>query len=252
MKRSERHHLKENELALSVARVRGQFDEHRRLVIAVGAIVVAAIVLVGGYFMWRRNNEAESRARLTQAMVIEQAQVVPPTPPPAPGQPANAANPAPPPPGSFPSEQAKLAAALPKFMAAADAYPSTSAGIAARYHAAACLVALGRTKEAIDQYKQVIDRAGTQLYGEMARLGMAEAQTQAGQYDPAINAYRDLSTRTTLPTDAVLMQLGRAYAGAGRKAQAQQTFQRIIDEFPQSQYAQQARRELEATKAAGA
>lgn len=250
MKRSERHRLKENEVALSVVRAREQFEEHKREIVAIGALVCAIIVVVGGFFWWRHHNDTQARAMLVDAMAVEQAQVVPPPAPPAPGQPANAAN-TPPPPGSFTTEQAKLAAALPRFRAVADAYPATTAGIAARYHAAACLVALGRTREAIDQYKQVIDRAGNEIYGDMARLGLAEAQVQARQYDAAITGYRTLATKTNLPTDAILMQLGRAYAAAGQKAQAQQTFQRIVDEFPQSQYAQLAKRELDAAKSAG-
>jgi TolA-binding protein len=250
MKRSERHHLKENEVALSVARAREQFDAHRQQIIGIGALACLIVVVVVGFFWWRYHNDSQARAMLIDAMAIEQAQVVPPPAPPAPGQPANATN-TPPPPGSFPTEQAKLGAALPRFMAVADAYPGTTAGIGARYHAAACLVALGRTREAIDQYTQVIDRAGNGVYGDMARLGRAEAQMQARQYDAAITEYRELSTKTTLPTDGILMELGRAYAAAGRKAQAQQTFQRILDEFPQSQYAQLAKRELDAAKAAG-
>jgi TolA-binding protein len=250
MKRSERHRLKENVVALSVARAREQFEEHRQLILAIVVIVALVVVAAGGYLWWRHRVDAQSRAMLLDALAVEEAEVVPASAPPAPGQPATAAN-TPPPPGSFASEQAKLAAALPRFMAAADAYPSAKAGIAARYHAAACLVALGRTKEAMDQYRQVIDRAGNTIYGDMGRLGLAEAQVQARQYDAAINQYRDLSTKTDLPTDAILMQLGRAYAAAGRKAQAQQTFQRILDEFPQSQYAQLAKRELDAAKSAG-
>lgn len=252
MKRSERHRLKENEVALSVARAREQFEEHKRSILTTAIIVAILVIGVGG-FLWRRHYvDTQSRALLVDAMSVEQAQVVPPTPPPAPGQPATAANtPPPPPPGSFPTEEAKLAAALPKFTAAADAYPSSPAGIAARYHAAACLVGLGRTKEAIDQYKQVVERAGSGIYGDMGRLGLAEAEMQAQQYDAAINDYRELATRTNLPTDAILMQMGRAYAAAGRKPQAQQTFQRILDEFPQSAYAQTAKRELDAVKAAG-
>jgi tetratricopeptide (TPR) repeat protein len=251
MKRSERHHLKENEVAQSVMRAREQFEEHKHSIIGIGALVGLIVVVVVGVLWWRQHTDSLSRAMLVEAMAIEQAQVAPPPPAPAAGQPANAANTVPPP-GSYASEQAKLAAALPKLLAAADAYPSSNAGIAARYHAAACLVALGRTKEAIDQYKQVIDRAGSAIYGDMGRLGLAEAQVQARQFDAAINEYRDLSTRANLPTDAILLQLGRAYAAAGRKAQAQQTFQRILDEFPQSQYGQQAKRELDAAKAAGA
>ncbi len=252
MKRSERHRLKENEVALSVARAREQFEEHKRGITAIVVIVVAVVVLGGGYLWWRHHVDTESRAMLMEAMTIDQAQVVPPPAPPAPGQPANAATTQPPPPGSYPSEEAKTRAALPKFLAAADAYPSSKAGVAARYHAAACLVALGRTKEAIEQYRQVIDRAGSGIYADMGKLGLAEAQVQARQYDAAINEYRDLSSKSGLPTDAVLMQMGRAYLAAGRKTEAQQTFQRLLDEFPQSQYAQNAKRELDASKTAGA
>ncbi len=249
MKRAERHRLKENEVALSVVRAREQFEEHRNTIIGVSALVGLIIVVAVGFFWYRSHVDSESRALLVAAMAVQQAQVVPPAALPPAGQPANASNTPPPqPPGTYPSEQAKLAAALPKFLAAADGYPSSKAGIAARYHAAACLLGLGRTKEAIAQYKQVIDRGGSGIYGDMGRLGLAEAEMQAQQYDAAINDYRDLSTRANLPTDAILMQLGRAYAAAGRKAQAQQTFQRIVDEFPQSQYTQLAKRELEAVK----
>ncbi len=251
MKRSERHHLKENELALSVARAREQFEAHRRKIIGSLVIAVVLVAAVVGFFWWRQRVDTDSRAMLLDAMAVAQAQVVPPPAPPAPGQPANASN-AVPPPGSYPSEQAKLRAALPKFMAAADKYPNSRAGIAARYHAAACLTALGRPKEAIERYREVIDRAGNDIYGDMARLGLAEAQMQARQYDAAITQYRELSTKTNLPTDAILMQLGRAYAAAGRKSQAEQTFQRILNEFPQSQYAQVAKRELDAVKTTGA
>jgi TolA-binding protein len=248
MKRSERHHLKENELAQSVARAREQFDTYRQQIIGGVVLVVVVVALVGGFFWWRQRNDTQSRTLLLEAMAVAEAQVVPPPAPPAPGQPTTPAANTPPPPGSYPSEQAKLSAALPKFMAAADAYPSTKAGIAARYHAASCLVSLGRAKEAMDQYRQVIDRAGNDLYGDMARLGLAEAEVASGQYESAINTYRELATKTSLPTDAILMQMGRAYAKAGKKTEARQSFQRILDEFPQSQYAQAAKKELDAVK----
>ncbi len=248
MKRSERHHLKENEVALSVARAREQFEAHRQKIIGGTVLVVVLVAAIGGFFWWRQRVDTASRTMLLDAMAVEQAQVVPPPAPPAPGQPANAANSVPPP-GSYPSEQAKLKAALPKFMEAANAYPNSQAGIAARYHAAACLVALGRPKEAIDRYREVVDRAGNGLYGDMARLGLAEAEVQAGEYESAIKDYRELATKTTVPTDAVLMQLGRAYEASGKKTEAKQAFQRILDEFPQSQYSQAAKKELDVVKA---
>src|SRR5690606_11439837 len=148
-------------------------------------------------------------------------------------------------------EQAKLEAALPKFLAAADAYPSTSAGIVARYHAATTLAALGRADEARAQYQMVVDRDGRGLYGRMARLGIAQLDLQAGRHDEAIKVLHELSldVKGDLPVDAVLVHLGEAYLAAGRKAEAQQAFQRVTTEFADSPYASDAQRQLDALKA---
>src|SRR4030095_13682649 len=110
----------------------------------------------------------------------------------------------------------KLEAALPKFQAAADAYPSHDAGLTARYHQAKALVALGRFDGAVKAYDQVISN-GSGLLQRSARLGKAEAQLRAAQYDPAIATLKQIVDQKdpTLPADAVLMELARAYRLAG-------------------------------------
>ena len=79
-------------------------------------------------------------------------------------------------------------------------------------------VALGNPEPAIATYQQVIDRAGDRIYGQMARLGLAEAQARSGQYHQAINAFKELAQvkEGPLPVDAVLMQLGLTYRDAGK------------------------------------
>ena len=96
----------------------------------------------------------------------------------------------------------------------------------------------------------MIDR-DSGIYGQMARLGLAEAQVRGGQYDQAIKAFQDLSQRKDgpLPVDGILMQLGRAYLDAGKRTEAQQTFNRLVEEFPDSPYNGDAKRELETLKA---
>jgi len=254
MKRSERHHLKENELATSVARAKETFEEKKREIIAGAIVAVAILGAVGGYFFWRSQVDSASRAMLSEALATADAPVVPPAAAPAPGSPAPSTPPPAPPPGSYRTEQAKLEVALGKFLAAADRYPSTTSGIAARYQAAATLAALGRNAEAMTRYREVIERAGDSIYGDSARLGLASAEAQAGQYDASIAAYKELSAKKDgkIPVDGVLMQLGRTYAMAGKNADALRTFQRIVDEFPQSGYAQAARREVDNAKAPGA
>jgi predicted negative regulator of RcsB-dependent stress response len=85
----------------------------------------------------------------------------------------------------------------------------------------------------------------------MARLATAELDIQEKQYDKGIAALRELSldTKGDMPVDAVLSQLGNAYAAAGKKTEAQQTFQRLTSEFASSPYAADARKQLDALKA---
>jgi TolA-binding protein len=150
----------------------------------------------------------------------------------------------------FPTERERSQAALTKFKVAADAYPTTEAGIYARYQEAATSLALGNSMQAAAVFQQVTDRAGDSFLGQMARLGLAEAQARAGQYDQAINAFKEMSQRKDgpLPVDGILMQLGKTYLEAGKRADAQQTFNKLIDEYPESPFTSDARRELETLK----
>jgi TolA-binding protein len=109
---------------------------------------------------------------------------------------------------------------------------------------------LGQPAAAAALYQDVIKRDGSGIYGQMARLGLAEAQARAGQYDLAIKEFSDLSQRKdgSLPVDAILMQLGRTYLEAGKRAEAQQTFNRIVQEYPDSPFSGDARRELDNLK----
>ena len=104
--------------------------------------------------------------------------------------------------------------------------------------------------QAAGVFQQVIDRAGDSFFGQMARLGLAEAQARAGQYDQAINTFKEMSQRKDgpLPVDGILMQLGKTYLEAGKRADAQQTFNKLVDEYPESPFTSDARRELETLK----
>ena len=50
--------------------------------------------------------------------------------------------------------------------------------------------------------------------------------------------------------DAVFYDLGTALAGMGRKAEARLYFERVISEFPKSEYADKAKRRLDQMKTA--
>jgi TolA-binding protein len=70
---------------------------------------------------------------------------------------------------------------------------------------------------------------------------------QAKKYDQAIAAAQALVNNTsddTIPRDALLMELGRVQVAAGKKADAKQTLDRVIAEFPESPYIEEAKRML--------
>jgi TolA-binding protein len=244
MKSAERHKLKENEFARSVVHARERLTSHRReLATAVGALVLVVAALAG-FAIWRTSRDARANESLAAALAVAEAPVVPPAAP-APGS-----EPPLPRPGTFQTEQARMEAALPKLLEAADRHPNTQAGVTARYQAAGILNALGRHAEAEQQYQQVVSRAGSNIYSRTGRLGLAAAQAAQGKYDSAIAIYTELSRDASaqIPIDGVLMQLGRTYARAGRKEEAARAFNRVVEEFPQSVYAADARRELEDVK----
>ena len=238
MKRTERHHLKQNDFAQLALGARDIVEARRTQVIG-GLIAIAVLAAaVIGYFAWRGRVEGRAAVMLAQAIDIEQARVGPPPAQPTPNSPP-----------SFLTERERAQAALTKLKTVADEYPSTNAGLEARYREAGVRMVLGTYKEAAAAYQQVIDGAGGDLIGQMARMGLAEAQTRAGQFDQAISIYTDLAQQKDERfVEAVLMQLGKTYRDAGKRTEAEQTFNRLITEYPASTLTEDARREIETLK----
>ena len=239
MKRTERHHLKENDFAEWLNDTRQWYEANRNLVIYGGLAIVVVAVAVVATIVVRQNSASTASRLLAEATAVAEAPVMPPTAGEAGKPPLQA-------PGTYPTDKARLEAALPKLLAVADAYPSQDPGVMARYRAAAALVAVGRTAEGIDRYREVVAN-GKGVYQVMAKLGIADAQLIAGEYEPALASLKELSQQTTgeVPIDGVLMQLARGYRLAGKSDEAKKTFRRVADEFPQSPYSQIARRELD-------
>lgn len=236
MKAGERHHLKTNEFAVRLARGTELVATHRDRIM-LGAIVIAVlIVAIAGYSWYRGTTTDKAEALLGAAMTTYEAPIVPaPTIPGATQQP-----------GTYPSETARSEAALTAFQAIIDGYPSTTAAVAARYHRASALMALGRLAEAEQGFAAAATAAGNSVFGPVSKMGQAEALITSGQFDKGLPIFEALAADRDglLPVDGVLMQLGRAYERAGKSAEARTAFKRVVDEFPESNYVGQARQQL--------
>jgi len=247
MKTTQRHHLKDNDLAVALGQAQGWADKNSRSIAGIVGVIAIVALAVFGYLAYRNNTDDKARAMLAEGMVIEEARVMPPGPPAGTTNDPNAIGGQPP--GTYPTEKAKLEAALPKFQAAADAYPSTDSGLTARYHVARALVALGRYDEGIKEYDRVI-AGGNALLARSAKLGKADTQLRAAQYDPAIATFKQIvdAKEAGLPIEGVLMELARAYKLAGKTEDARKTLTQIVEQHADSPYATEARSELEKLK----
>src|SRR5262245_51728156 len=104
MKRTERRHLKENELAHLAQGARDAYDSNRQ---QVQYLLIAAVVVIGGllgYFGWRGSVQGRAGTMLADAESVMGARV---GPPPAPGTPSSGL--------SYPTEREKSQAALAKY-----------------------------------------------------------------------------------------------------------------------------------------
>ena len=235
MKAHERHQLKRNDFAQTLARVVAAASENsqRALLLVVGVVAIAAIV--GGYFWWSKRQADQAGAMLGEAMAIVNAPVVPaPTLPGA----TQAA-------GTYPTEAARQEAAIAALQGVASEYGSTDAGLTARVELAATYLRAGRAADAEREFRQVAD-AGSPLYSAPARLGVAEALVAQSKFDEAIAVLNELSGDRTgpLPVDGILMQLARTCVKAGKTDEARAAYRRIVDEFPESFYVPEARQQL--------
>jgi hypothetical protein len=235
MKGSERHRLKDNELANLAQSVTRAVESRQREVMAIAVAVIVVVAAIAGYVAWQ--SRVESRA--AGALAAAAATLDTPAGPDDPQNPIQGPR--------FATEKERNEEALRRFKAVADEHPSTDAGRLARYREASLLLALERPAEALAAFRQVVDAAGSEVLGQMARLGLAEAHAQAGEYDQAIAAYQELagSVSGPVPVEGVLMQLARAQKSAGRTEDAKQTLTRVVEEFSSSPYGPEAQRELE-------
>ncbi|SVA09939.1 uncharacterized protein METZ01_LOCUS62793, partial [marine metagenome] len=247
MKRSERHHLKENALAVKIASSQMVFEKRKREIAILASLVILFAIGGGIYVSYQRAEQAKGTDLLADALTTASAPVIPPPPPPDPSDPTSISPAEAFQPGSFTSENRRAEAALEKFMLTAETYPESLAGITASYHAASLLVDFGRRDEAELQYQRVVDVAGASIYGRMARLGLAETKMYSGNVEAAIQLFEEevTSVDSQMPLDGLLMQLGRAYLLANRSMEAKESFARIVDEFPGSSYGLVAQAELD-------
>jgi tetratricopeptide (TPR) repeat protein len=145
----------------------------------------------------------------------------------------------------FASAAEKHRKAAAEFDAVARKYGSLDAGRRARYYAALSRMELGEYDTAEKSLSEIAARRDRDaLEASLARLALADLHRRRGQLDKAIEDYRRLidDSSFVLPRDHVLLELASTLEAAKRPAEAGAAYRRIVEEFPESVYAAEARR----------
>jgi tetratricopeptide (TPR) repeat protein len=145
----------------------------------------------------------------------------------------------------FASAAEKHRKAAAEFDEVARKYGSLDAGRRARYYAALSRMELGEYDAAEKSLSEIAARRDRDaLEASLARLALADLHRRRGQLDKAIEDYRRLidDSSFVLPRDHVLLELASTLEAAKRPAEAGAAYRRIVEEFPESVYAAEARR----------
>jgi TolA-binding protein len=236
MKAEERRHLKQDEFTVRAAWVADQVTTNRTRLLTGAGVIVAIGIGVWGYFYMQNRAADRASAMLGSAMLLAQSPIAPASTLPGALQAA----------GTYPTEAARADATAAALKKVIDAYPSAETGTAARYYLGATLLSVGRAEDAERAFSEATTKGGASVYADMAKLGDVEALAALKRYDEAIKLLTDLSAQrnSRLPVDGVLMELASVCRKAGKTQEARAAFKRVVDEFPESTYANEARQQL--------
>lgn len=236
MKKELKQQIKHDEFASGLEKAIAWASSHGdELRIGLGVVVV--LLAAGGslaYFRSQRAREAE-RAFL-DAVASFEAPVSGESPPgaePATGQ-------------VFATAEDKWKTTAAAFEGVERRYGSLAFAAQAKYFAALARIELGQYAEAEKSLKELQARGGG-LEPQLARLALAGLYRRQGETDRAVEVYRSLASdpATALPRDYALLCLAGTLEDAKRSAPARAAYQELVEYYPASVYAAEARRRAE-------
>jgi len=129
-------------------------------------------------------------------------------------------------------------------------YGSRAVAREARYYGALSRIEMGEFPEAEKALKDLAGGGG--LEASLARLALAEGYRRAGKLDQALEVYRQMvdASNASLPRDHVLMRIGALLEEQQKFAEASASYQRLLETFPGSPYAAEAKRRSESLRTA--
>ncbi len=223
MKRTERHHLKEDQLVSGIGQATHWFQDHRNNVVNAVLVALGAGLLLGGIYIYRERKSAEARTLLADALKQYHGDV---------GSDAEAKPGVP----TFATAEEKYRTALVSLEKVANDFGSYDSGRQARYYTGICQLEL-KDFEGAEGSLQGLRSGSRDLLYYLASKALATVATERGNHAAAAEIYRPMveDSENPLPKDYLLFELAKAEERAGNLDQARQYYDRMVAEHPESQ-----------------
>jgi predicted negative regulator of RcsB-dependent stress response len=235
MSQLNRRDMKRDELATAMGRGVEYAESHARTLVTAIGVVLAVALLAALWFMYRSNRDEKANVALAQAIKVYQAPVDPAAPKPDDPQ-------AP----TFADEAARRTKAKGLFEKVYDDFGSTSAGDVAAVYLGQIALGEGQPDRARELWNGFVKEHGDHLLAGETRVNLFRLDRNTGKAEEVsktLTAMLD-QAEPPLPQDVILGELAATQEQLGKKQDAVQSYQRIIDEFPQSPYARDARQKI--------
>lgn len=221
-KTSRRKELRRNFFVELYARALLFYEDHRMVAQGVGVVLVALVLAIPGYIYYHQQQEEAANQHLGQILpVYEQNNY------------------------QQALDGTESAAGL---LTIADDYSNTDAGNLAAFYAADALYQLGESDRAL-KYFQRFEKE-SDFFGASAYAAQAAIYENRGEFSRAGNLYKQAATqyKNKLTTPRYLLSAGQAYEEAGEYEAAIEAYQRIQEEYSDSDQATKAEQNLARVK----
>jgi tetratricopeptide (TPR) repeat protein len=232
-----KHDVQHDEFANAVGRSVEYAETHSRgLLMGLGALLALA-ALVAGFFLYLASRRDDASAALGKAIEVYQAPIA-----------ATGAKPDDPAKPTFPDEAARRARAKQLFTEVREGYGLSDAADVAGLYLGRIAAAEGDTATARRLWTEFVDDHGDHFLASQARLNLFQLDRQEGKGEEVVGRLRALldESEPALPKDVALYELAQTYEQMKRKTEAQASYQKLVDEYPQSSYTQLAQQRLAA------
>jgi predicted negative regulator of RcsB-dependent stress response len=238
-----RKEIKRDDFAAAVGRSVEYAESHVRTILyAIGGVLALGAVAAGIWF-YLGSRKQDANEALAAATKVYQAPIA------ATGaKPNDSSEP------SFATEAARRARAKELLQKVRDDYGMSDAADVAGLYLAQIAADAGRLDEARKLWSDFIDEHGDSMLASEARLNLIDLDRKQGKAEQVVKDLQAMLEKgeSPLPQDVILNELGKTQEQLHRPTEAVQSYQRILDEFPQSPYRQEAQQKVSALNPARA